>query len=78
MVDSLLADSLLINEETEEQESILQQIFGKKRQDTIHINDLNKPKIVSKDTLLTPAASRKEKREQRKLQRDSKNKNEND
>ena len=78
MVDSLLADSLLINEETEEQESILQQIFGKKRQDTIHVNDLNKVKIVPKDTLLTPAASRKKKREQRKLQRDSKNKNEND
>ena len=78
MVDSLLADSLLINEETEEQESILQQIFGKKRQDTIHVNDLNKLKIVPKDTLLTPAASRKKKREQRKLQRDSKNKNEND
>lgn len=78
MVDSLLVDSLLINEETEEQESILQQIFGKKRQDTIHVNDLNKLKIVPKDTLLTPAASRKKKREQRKLQRDSKNKNEND
>ena len=78
MVDSLLVDSLLINEETEEQESILQQIFGKKRQDTIHVNDLNKVKIVPKDTLLTPAASRKKKREQRKLQRDSKNKNEND
>lgn len=78
MVDSLLADSLLINEETEEQESILQQIFGKKRQDTIHVNDLNKLKIVPKDTILTPAASRKKKREQRKLQRDSKNKNEND
>lgn len=78
MVDSLLADSLLIDGETDEQEGILQQIFGKKRQDTIHVNDLNKLKIVPKDTLLTPATSRKEKREQRKLQRDSKNKNEND
>lgn len=77
-VDSMIADSLMIGDETEDEGGILQQLFGNKRQDTIHVKDLNKIKIIPKDTVLTPAATRKEKREQRKLQRDSKNKNEND
>ncbi|MFA6945430.1 MAG: biosynthetic peptidoglycan transglycosylase [Pedobacter sp.] len=77
MVDSLLADSLLIDGEPDDKESILQQIFGKKRQDTIQIKELSRPKIVPKDTAATQTPNRKERREQRKNERESKNKNKN-
>ena len=77
MVDSLLADSLLIDGEPEDKESILQQIFGKKRQDTVQVKEVSKPKIVPRDTVATLTPNRKERREQRKNERESKNKNKN-
>ncbi|SDM26329.1 AsmA family protein [Daejeonella rubra] len=74
-VDSLVADSLLIDSEAEEQDGILQQLFGKKRADSLQVKEALKPKSISGDSILTKAPStRKDKREQRKLERESKNK----
>lgn len=50
VVDSLTADSLLIND-NEDDESILQQLFSKRRQDTIQLKEINQPKIPVKDTV---------------------------
>lgn len=72
MADSLAADSLLVQEELEDEGGFLQQIFGKKRPDTVHIKDISKPKIIVKDTLVKPELTRREKREQRKEERNSK------
>lgn len=73
LTDSLLSDSLLIDIEPEEKEDILQQIFGKKRRDTVQIKESTKEKVPKKDTVSIPELTRKEKREQRKNVRDSKN-----
>ena len=75
MADSLMVDSLLINEEAESEFGILEQIFGKKRLDTVKVKDLNKPKLIIRDTVISPAQTRKEKREERRQERDAKNKN---
>jgi hypothetical protein len=75
MVDSLTADSLMI-EEPEEELSFLEQIIGKKRADTVSIREMNKPKAIIRDSIVAPASQRKERREQRRQQRDA-NKNEN-
>lgn len=74
VVDSLTADSVLTREETEDESSILQQIFGKKRADTVHVKDVNKQKIIA-DTAMTKPQTRRERREQRKQERIEKNKN---
>ena len=74
MVDSLSADSLMI-EEPEEELSFLEQIIGKKRTDTVGTRELNKSKPALKDTVVAPLTERKERREQRRQQRDA-NKNE--
>ena len=74
-VDSLAADSLLIDSEAEEQDGILQQLFGKKRADSLQVKEAIKPKSISGDSIITKAPStRRDKREQRKLERESKNK----
>ena len=73
--DSLIVDRLMIDEESEDKESILQEIFGRKRQDTVQVKELPKVKIIAKDTVPTKTPSRKERRESRKNERDSKNKN---
>jgi hypothetical protein len=73
--DSLIVDRLMIDEESEDKETILQEIFGRKRQDTLQVKDVPKVKIVAKDTILTKIPSRKERREVRKNERVSKNKN---
>jgi hypothetical protein len=65
----------MIDEESEDKESILQEIFGRKRQDTVQVKELPKVKIIAKDTVPTKTPSRKERRESRKNERDSKNKN---
>ena len=75
MVDSLSADSLMI-EEPEEELSFLEQIIGKKRTDTVSTRELNKYKPALRDTVVAPLTERKERREQRRQQRDA-NKNEN-
>lgn len=72
-LDSLVSDSLLIDSGAEEQDGILQQLFGKKRVDSLQVKEAPKPKIISRDSVIIRAPStRKEKREQRKLDRDSK------
>lgn len=76
-VDSLTADSMLIID-PEEERSILDQIFRRKRPDTVQIKDPGKPKPVIRDTINNPADTRKEKREQRRQVREAKNKNDND
>ncbi|WP_079702989.1 biosynthetic peptidoglycan transglycosylase [Daejeonella lutea] len=76
MVDSLTADSLMVGE-PEEELTILEQIIGKKRPDTVAIKDVNKSKPISKDTVAAPAETRKQRREQRREQREAK-KNEDD
>lgn len=78
LTDSLLSDSLLIDIEPEEKEDLLQQIFGKKRQDTVQVKENSKEKPIRKDTTSKPEPSRKERREQRKDERDSKNKPKNE
>ncbi|MFZ4100517.1 MAG: transglycosylase domain-containing protein [Sphingobacterium thalpophilum] len=72
--DSLIVDRLMIDEESEDKETILQEIFGRKRQDTVQVKEVPKVKIVAKDTILTKIPSRKERREVRKNERDSNNK----
>lgn len=68
VVDSLTADSLLIND-TEDDESILQQLFSKRGQDTIQLKEISRPKIPVKDTLSVNQKTRstsKSRRESRK------------
>jgi hypothetical protein len=72
--DSLIVDRLMIDEESEDKETILQEIFGRKRQDTVQVKEVPKVKIVAKDTILTKIPSRKERREVRKNERESNNK----
>ncbi len=76
VIDSLTADSLM-TVEPEDELTILEQIIGKKRPDTVNVKDLNKPKTVVRDTVKTPVDTRKERREQRRRERDAK-KNEDD
>ena len=73
--DSLIVDRLMIDEESEDKETILREIFGRKRHDTLQVKEVPKVKIVARDTILTKIPSRKERREVRKNERDSKNKN---
>ncbi len=73
--DSLIVDSLLIDDVSEDKDTFLQEIFGRRRPDTVHVKELNKLKITPKDTSVINTPSRKERREQRKNERDSKNKN---
>lgn len=76
VVDSLTADSLM-TVEPDEGISILEQILGRRRPDTVNIKDLNKSKGIILDTAATPAERRKERREQRRREREAK-KNEDD
>lgn len=73
VIDSLTADSLMI-EESEDQLNILEQIIGKKRPDTVSIKDLNKAKPIIGDTIISPADRRKDRREQRRKEREAKKK----
>ena len=73
--DSLIVDSLLIDDVSEDKDTFLQEIFGRRKPDTVHVKELNKLKITPKDTSVINIPSRKERREQRKSERDSKNKN---
>lgn len=74
MIDSLTADSLM-QFEPEEEINGLEIITGKRKPDTITIQDLNKMRPVNRDTVLTPAERRRERREQRRIDRE-KRKNE--
>ena len=51
VVDSLMADSLLINDAVEDDETVLQQLFKRRRQDTIQAKEINLPKIPVRDSL---------------------------
>ncbi|WP_026897452.1 biosynthetic peptidoglycan transglycosylase [Daejeonella oryzae] len=70
--DSLLADSLYEDEE-ESSVSILQQIFGKRKPDTINVNDIGKSKS-SATKEKTPAELRQERREQRRREKEARQK----
>jgi len=70
VTDSLMADSLIeFNEDQSEVADIFEQIFGKRRQDTVGTKQNeqnNNPAIKQK----TPAEIRRDKREQRRLERE--------
>src|SRR5690606_30327282 len=70
VVDSLTADSIMAGE-SDDETSILDQVFIKRRPDTIHINDLNRLRPVVRDTVLSPAEQRRERREQRRRERNT-------
>jgi hypothetical protein len=71
VVDSLTADSIMADE-SDNENSILEQLFIKSRLDTIHINELNRPNPIAIDTVLSPAEQRRERREQRRRERNEK------
>ncbi|MHB1177885.1 MAG: transglycosylase domain-containing protein [Daejeonella sp.] len=75
-VDSLTADSVLTIDQ-EEEPNLLEQIFMKKRPDTVRVKDLGKPKSPIRDTVVIPASNRRDRREQRKREREA-SKNNND
>ncbi len=70
-IDSLALDSL--NEDDENSGGILSQIFGKRRQDTIHVNDIGKSKNPA-ERQKTPSELRQERREQRRLEKEARRK----
>jgi len=78
-VDSLTADSLLtIDQEEEDRDpNFLEQIFMKKRPDTVRVRDIGKPKSSGRDTIVDPADTRRDRREQRRRERDEKSKTDN-
>jgi Transglycosylase len=60
-VDSAAIDDLTDEEDPENSEGILQQIFGKKRVDTVQVKDLNKPRVLPRDTVsILPEKRRRE------------------
>lgn len=74
VIDSLTADSLIIQDDPEEDLGILNQIFGgKRRTDSTAVKEAN-PKTrstpVVRDTVLSPAEQRKQRREQRRKERE--------
>ena len=71
VIDPLTADSLMTIE-SEDELTILEQIIGKRRPDTVKVKDLNKPKPIVRDTIKTPADIRRERREQRRMEREGK------
>lgn len=77
-VDSLTADSVLTIDQEEEDPNFLEQIFMKKRPDTVRVRDLGKPKPPVRDTVIEPADTRRDRREQRRREREAKSKNDND
>ncbi len=77
-VDSLTADSVLTIDQEEEDPNFLEQIFMKKRPDTVRVRDLGRPKPPVGDTIAAPADTRRDRREQRRREREAKSKNDND
>lgn len=75
MSDSLHVDNFFIEEDLEDEESFLKEIFGRKQVDTIQVKEIKKITIVPIDTLDKVSQKRKERREQRKNERASKIKN---
>ena len=75
MSDSLQVDNFFIEEDLEDEESFLKEIFGRKQVDTIQVKEVKKITIVPIDTLDKVSQRRKERREQRKNERASKIKN---
>jgi hypothetical protein len=68
--DSLMVDSLLINSDLEEDETVLKQLSMIRKIDSIQLKQISKSKNIPKDTIKNVILpSRKEKREQKKLDR---------
>jgi hypothetical protein len=76
VIDSLTADSLM-TVESDEELTIIEQIIGRKRPDTISVKEVSKPRTIVKDTVVAPLDTRKGRREQRRREREAK-KNEDD
>lgn len=74
--DSLIVDSLLINSDLEEEDGVLEQLLIIKKIDSLQLKQNTKTRNIPKDTSTnTVSPSRKEKREQKKLERKPPNKN---
>lgn len=72
-IDSVSADSLFIEEDqpVEKSENLLQRIFGRPKADSVKAKDpAGKPRTTPLDTVKTPAELRRDRREQRKLERE--------
>jgi hypothetical protein len=68
--DSLVVDSLLKNSDLEEDDLVLQQLSMIRKIDSLQLKQNSKAQIIQKDTSSnTILPSRKEKREQRKIER---------
>jgi hypothetical protein len=68
--DSLVVDSLLKNSDLEEDDLVLQQLSIIRKIDSLQLKQNSKAQIIQKDTSSnTILPSRKEKREQRKIER---------
>jgi hypothetical protein len=78
-IDSASKDSLFLQEEQqiEDSENFLQKIFGKSKHDSVKARvPVNKQRnTLPIDTVKTPAELRRERREQRRVERELKNKN---
>ncbi len=73
-VDSLSADSLIeFDEDKSEVADLLEQIFGKRKRDTLNKKENNQEPNPTQQK--TPAEIRKERREQRRLEREKRNNN---
>lgn len=68
--DSLIVDSLLINSDLEEEDGVLEQLLIIRKIDSLQLKQNTKTRNIPKDTSTnTVLPSRKEKREQKKLER---------
>ncbi|KAA8477584.1 transglycosylase [Arcticibacter tournemirensis] len=67
--DSVVVDSLFEADE-EDTDLFLKNIFGGKKPDTIHVDQVSKLKVIQEDTTLSRAEKRRLKREQRKKERE--------
>lgn len=72
-IDSLAIDTLFNDEEEDNNGGILQQIFGRRKPDTIHVNDIDKLKSVPIREK-TPAELRQERRQERRREKEARQK----
>lgn len=71
-LDSIATDSLLFEDDMEDERDVLREILTRKQKpDTVSVNNLNKLKVIPKDTVKTPAELRRQRREDRRRERQS-------
>lgn len=77
-VDSFAIDTLLREYQEEDEDGILEQIFGKRRPaDSTKVKNAAKSDSIPKDTVKTAEQSRRERREQRRREREERKKGDN-